>query len=82
MRPVDYWDSSFDECILTYKGKVDEWRFFRNGFNLIHCSMVEKPADILKVLPLPFDDEIETTGNSDDLIEQYNLLKESGALDG
>lgn len=80
MRPDDFWSATFDEAILTYKGKVDEWRFFRNGFYLIHCSFVEKGADILKVLPLPFDDELDGADSTEDLVSEYNRLKESGAL--
>ena len=63
-----------------YRGKVDEWRFFRNGFNLVHLSLVEKGADIREYIPLPFDEDY---GKSDDIdmIAEYNKLKESGALD-
>jgi hypothetical protein len=45
--------------------------------------MLEKGTNLLDVLPLPFDNEIkESKGDVDDLIEQYNRLKESGVLDG
>lgn len=71
MRPDDFWNSTLDECILTYQGKVDEWRFFRSGFNLVHCSLVEKPVDMLKVLPLPYDDELAVEEKSDDLFTDY-----------
>lgn len=72
MKPAEFWDSTLDECILMYQGKVDEWRFLRAGFNLVHCSMVEKPADILKVLPLPYDDELN---KAEDLFEEYEKFQ-------
>lgn len=74
--PIRFYDLTLDEAIIAFKGKVDEWRFYRNGFNLVHCSLVEKRADILKVLPLPFDDEIDGGGIDDDLVEEYNQLRE------
>lgn len=68
--------------ILAYKGKVDEWRLMRNGFYLIHCSLVEKKCNIVEAMPLPFDDELqEEKGSTEDLLAEYNRLKESGALD-
>ena len=82
MTADDFYNGTLDEAIFRYKGKVNEWRFLRNGFNLLHCSFVEKPANILKVLPLPFDDEMEDEKDSEyDIISEYNRLKESGALD-
>ena len=69
-----------DEAILCYKGKVNEWKQWRMGFYLIRASLVEKPGDIESIWPLPFDGKVKD--NTDDLIRQYNLLKESGALDG
>lgn len=69
MRPDDFWNSTLDECILTYQGKVDEWRFLRAGFNLVHCSMVSKPAEIKEVLPLPYDDELEV--DKVDIFKEY-----------
>lgn len=70
ISPIQFYDLTLDEAIIAFRGKVDEWRFLRNGFNLIHCSLVEKRADILGVLPLPFDNEIG--GGEVDLIEEYN----------
>lgn len=82
MRPGDFWSATLDEAVLTYRGKVDEWRFFRNGFNLLHRSFADKPANILEEIPLPFDDEITVDkGNTESLIDEYNRLKASGALD-
>jgi hypothetical protein len=81
MRPADFWEATLDECILTYKGKIDEWRFFRNGFYLVHRTFADKPADILKEMSLPFDNEIQQEESGEDLLAEYNRLKESGALD-
>lgn len=54
--------------------------------NLLHQSFVgsENAVDVVKFLPLPFDFEIEESEKVDveSLIEGYNRLKESGALDG
>lgn len=74
--PIKFYDLTLDEAIIAFKGKVDEWRFYRSGFNLVHCSLVEKRADILKVLPLPFDNEIESGGLDEDLIADYNRVRE------
>lgn len=66
-----------------YRGKVDEWRFYRNGFNLIHCSLVGKDrANILEVLPLPFDDEIkqDQVSDSEQMMREYEELRKSGLL--
>ena len=75
--PIRFYDLTLDEAIIAFRGKVDEWRFYRNGFNLVHCSLVEKRADILNVLPLPFDDELGSVSLDDDLISEYNQLRES-----
>jgi hypothetical protein len=55
---------------------VDEWRFFRNGFNLIHCSLVDKRSDILKTMPLPFDYELIQEEDTEDLVVVYNKLRQ------
>ena len=73
-----------------YRGKIDEWRFIRSNTNLIHCSLIEKDnrVDILNAIPLPFDYEIREEEEQLDkeqeqkLMEDYKLLKESGALNG
>lgn len=82
MNPVDFWDSTFDEVILKFKGKVDEWRVFRNGVNLIHCSMVamDQRVDIAQVIPLPFDDEILDSEGTFDIFDEYERLKEAGKI--
>lgn len=69
---------------MAYKGHIDKLRFFRNGFNLIHCSLVGKDrVNIVDVLPLPFDYEIQeqtSENNPEWFAEQYKLLQASGAL--
>lgn len=83
MSPDEFWSSTLDEAILKMQGKVDELRFYRNGFNLIHCSLVGKErVDILKALPLPFDDELDEATDTDEMFEEYRKLKEAGVLDG
>jgi len=74
LSPDDFWKSTFDEVLLVIQGKVDEWRILRNNAYLIHCSMVEKRADILSVLPLPYDDELEAESELTDE-EIYNQGK-------
>jgi hypothetical protein len=69
--------------INKYKGRIYELRWIRNGFNLIHCSMVGKDrAEIMEVLPLPFDDEIQQTQKEDAvwMAEQYYLLQQQGVF--
>ncbi len=75
MSTAEFWSSTLDECILRYKGKIDELNFFRNGFYLIHCTMSEKPGDKTALMPLPFDSEGEP---AEDLEAEYNRLKKSG----
>lgn len=75
--PIKFYDLTLDEAIIAFRGKVDEWRFLRNGFNLIHCSLVEKRANMLDVLPLPFDNELENGDDIEDLIEEYNRVRET-----
>jgi len=74
MMPDNFWDATLDECILMVKGKVDDWRFQRNCANLIHLSFVEKGADILQAIPLPFDWEIQQEKPEDDIFEQYKKI--------
>lgn len=74
----EFWTSTFDEVLLTIQGFVDRQRVERRNAHLIHCSMVEKPVDMLEYSPLPYDDELKEseTGLSDG--ELYNLLRETG----
>lgn len=69
--PLDVYDYTIDEIVLAYKGRVDELRFHRAGYDLIHRSLSPRPANILEVLPLPFDSDIESL----DLIEEYKRLR-------
>ena len=72
LRPVDFWESTFDEVLLVIKGKVDDWRFQRRcawkiveGFR----GSAEMP-EIYDFCPLPYDDEIvreEKKQQADDL---------------
>jgi len=64
--------------LLCVQGFVDRQRIERRNAYLIHCSLVEKPVDMLEYLPLPYDEELkgEDSGLSDE--ELYKLLKESG----
>lgn len=48
-----------DEVLLVIQGFIDKQRIERRNAYLIHCSMVEKPVDMLEYLPLPFDDELQ-----------------------
>jgi len=78
VSPLDFYDLTIDEALISYRGKVDEWRFFRNGFNLVHCSLVQNPVEISGTMPLPFDEE--QTPSEYDIIEDYkrNWLKDGG----
>ena len=61
---------------------MDEWRQERNGAYIIHCSLVEKPLAVTDLYPLPFDDELGTEkASTENLIEEYERLRKSGALD-
>ena len=63
---------------MCIQGFVDRQRIERRNAYLIHCSLVEKPVDMLEYLPLPYDEELkeQETGLSD--AELYKLLQESG----
>ena len=73
VTPIEFYDLTYDEAIIAYKAKVDEWAFFRNGFGLVHCSLGGKMADVIKAIPLPFDNEVEE--QVDDLVSEYNRLR-------
>lgn len=80
--PVAFWTSTFDEVLLVIQGFVDRQRVERRNAHLIHCSMVEKPVNMLDYLPLPYDEELKESvdgGLSDG--ELYNLLRETGYFD-
>lgn len=71
-----------DEVLLVIRGQVNRQRIERRNAYLIHCSMVEKPVDMLEYLPLPFDEELQgeapIAGVSDG--EFYKQTIESGYL--
>lgn len=69
LSPNEFWDCTIDEAILTYKGKVMEWRVWRNGFLLSVSPYVKEGEDLLSKWPLPFD-EIDTM-SEDDMNEVY-----------
>ena len=77
-------DCTFDEVLAAYKGKVDEWRLHRNGYYLIHRSLVQKPVDILAEIPLPFDNLLRQQLKESekefekDMIADYQKYVESG----
>lgn len=78
LSPESFWAATMDEVLLVVKGKTDEWRINRNNAFLIHRSLVVKPVDMFKELPLPFDEEIiqmQDEALTNDLEALYNLAK-------
>lgn len=71
-----------DEVFLVIQGFVDKQRIERRNAYLIHCSMVEKPVDMLEYLPLPYDDELrdQSPVNEISAEEFYKQTIESGYL--
>lgn len=69
-----------DEVLLVIQGFVDKQRIERRNAYLIHCSMVEKPVDMLETLPLPYDDELGNQTGDVSAEELYREAKESGYL--
>ncbi len=57
LSPSEFWDCTIDEAILTYKGKVMDWRVLRNGFLLAVSPYVKEGEDLMSKWPLPFDEE-------------------------
>jgi len=75
LSPDEFWDSTIDEVILTYKGKVMDWRVLRNGFLLAVSPYVKEGENLLSKWPLPFDDE-EPEMSEEEALEAYNRAKE------
>lgn len=75
--PIKFYDLTLDEAIIAFRGKVDEWRFLRKGFYLVHCTLIPDRADMKDVMPIPFDNEYDVSGIDDDLIEEYNRVRET-----
>lgn len=75
LSPDEFWDSTIDEAILTYKGKVMDWRVLRNGFLLAVSPYVKEGENLLSKWPLPFDEE-ETEMTEDEMLAAYNRAKE------
>jgi hypothetical protein len=80
MSPGDFWSATMDECILTYMGKVNDWRVQR----MIAVAMMKHGAgekvSPLEDVPLAFDDELESRSSDQDLIEEYKRL--NGVVNG
>ena len=80
MSPGDFWNATMDECILTYMGKVNDWRVQR----MIAVAMMKHGAgekvSPLEDVPLAFDDELESRTSDQDLIEEYKRL--NGVVNG
>lgn len=70
LSPNDFWDCTIDEAILTYKGKVMDWRFFRNGFLLSVSPYVKEGEDLLSKWPLPFDEKAQGM-SEEEMMEAY-----------
>jgi hypothetical protein len=80
-RADDFWNSTFDEVLLVIKGCIERLRMERRNAWLIRCSLVDKPGDMLEVLPLPYDDEFDQEDEPDEnaiLFEQGKLIRMPG----
>lgn len=71
-----------DEVLLVIQGFIDRQRIERRNAYLIHCSMVERPVDMLEYMPLPYDDELrnESPVNEISAEDFYKQAVESGYL--
>jgi len=78
MSPDEFWNATMDECILTYMGKVNDWRVQRMIAVAIMKHGAGERVNPLEDVPLAFDDEFQDNG--DDLIEEYKRLK--GVVNG
>lgn len=76
LSPDEFWDSTIDEVILTYKGKVMDWRVLRSGFCLAVSPYVKDGEDLISKWPLPFDDEGQAEMTEEKMLEAYNRAKE------
>lgn len=65
-----------DEVLLVIQGFIDKQRIERRNAYLIHCSMVEKPVNMLDYLPLPFDDELNEAPDGESTEEFYKKTME------
>lgn len=77
LRPVDFWESTFDEVLLVIMGKIDDWRFQRKcawkvveGFR----GTAEMP-EICDFCPLPYDHEI-VKAEKKQMQDDYELYKQ------
>lgn len=76
-RPDDFWNSTFDEVLLVIKGCIERLRMERRNAWIVRCSLVEKPGDMMEVLPLPYDDDFR---EQEEEMDQNALLFEQGKL--
>lgn len=76
----ELYDYTTEQALNFYKGKVQDWRFHRACADLIHRSLVKEPVDILKAIPLPFDEEIAGRDSGDDWEKYYYEAKEKGLV--
>lgn len=67
---------TMDEVLLVIQGFIDKQRIERRNAYLIHCSMVEKPVNMLDYLPLPFDDELSEAPDGESTEEFYKKTME------
>ncbi len=76
LSPDEFWSSTIDEVILTYKGKVMDWRVLRNGFLLAVSPYVKDGENLLSKWPLPFDEDTDEEMTEEQMMEAYNRAKE------
>lgn len=72
--PIKFYDLTWDEAIIALKGKVDEWRYLRR--NAFLSGMFKSGTKETDLYELPFDEELIGTRIDDDLISEYNQLRE------
>jgi hypothetical protein len=76
-----FWQSTFEEVLLTIQGLVDRQRIERrNSYNL-YCAWTEKPISIFDYSPLPYDEELKEVTNDQGMTdaEIYALVKAANA---
>ena len=82
LLPDEFYSFEMDDFWCFWKGfnekLVYEQALLRRHAYIVHCSMVQKPAALKKLWPLPGDDVKAKV--SDNVLKQLKQLREQDAL--
>lgn len=69
-----FWRCTIDEILAAHRGRVSEWRVFRQHSYQIVLSQgtIKNPPSIEAMFPLPYDNELSETEDTDWITTLYN----------